>query len=127
MTADIIAIEKDGAFVELPPPSSYKVIDQEINSMAERSMDNYTMQKERGAIKKQITMSWNLLDPDDFKELCELTGTNFIHLQCYDPQIATVYTGDFYRDTSFNYTIMGGPWNGGPKYIKVDNMVLTEK
>ena len=126
MTADIIAISNDGTYEELPTPSSYKVINQEINALAERSMDNYTMNKERGAIKKQITLGWNLLDPDDFKRICELTGTNSCMVQCYDPQSASIYTGEFYRDTSFNYTILGGPWNGGPKYIRVDTLVLTE-
>lgn len=123
---DIIAISSEGSYVELPTPSSYKVIDQEINSMAERSLDNYTLRKERGAIKKQITMSWNLLTPSEFKQLCTLTGTNTIMLQCYDPQSASVYTGEFYRDTSFNYTLQGGPWDGGPKYVRVDTMTLTE-
>lgn len=122
---DIIAISKNGAYVELPYPSSYKVIDQEINSMAERSMDNYTLNKERGAIKKQITMAWNLLEPGQFKTLCELTGTNTMMVQCYDPQIAAVYSGEFYRDTSFDYTLQGG-WSGGPKYVTVNTMVLTE-
>ena len=123
---DIIAISQNGEYVELPPPSSYKVIDQEINSMAERSLDNYTLHKERGAIKKQITMTWNLLEPDEFAMLCSLTGTNTCMVQCYDPQSASIYPGEFYRDTSFDYTIMGGPWEGGPKYVRVNTLVLTE-
>lgn len=126
MTADIIAIASNGVYEELPPPSSYKVIDMEINALAERSMDHYTMNKERGAIKKQISLSWNLLEPSDFKRICELTGTNSCSVECYDPQSAGLYKGDFYRDTSFDYTIMGGPWYGGPKYVRVNTLVLTE-
>ena len=123
---DIIAISQNGEYVELPPPSSYKVIDQEINSMAERDLDGYKLHKERGAIKKQITMTWNLLEPDDFVELCALTGTSTCMVQFYDPQRASVSTSEFYRDTSFDYTLMGGPWENGPKYVRVNTLVMTE-
>ena len=124
---DIIAISQGGAYVELPTPSSYKVLDQEINTQAERDIsDSCNLHKQRGAVKRQITMSWNLLDPDDFKTICELTGTNTCMVQFYDPQHGTTDSSEFYRDTSFDYTLAGGPWEGGPKYVQVSSLTLTE-
>lgn len=123
---DIIAIGTAGSYTELPTPSSYKVLDQEINALAERSMDNYTMHKERGAIKKQITLSWNLVTPQEFKQICELTGTSSFHVSFYDPQHAQYFEREFYRDTSFDYSLAGGPWDGGPKYVRITSMTLTE-
>ena len=133
-TDPIISVKSGGSYVALPIPSSYKVIDMAIFSHAERNVE-YTHTCDLGAVKKQITMSWNFLKPAEFKSLCTLTapvkgsGTSsdrvYIDVSYYDPQRDEFCIGSFYRDSSFDYSVVG-VWDEKPQGVTC-SMTLTEQ
>lgn len=126
--ADIIAISYGGKYEELPPPSSYSVIDKPIYAQNERNV-NFKMITELGAVKKQISMTWRTLAPSDFIRICRLTEGDPLMVTCYDPQTGEYYSGEFLRDNTYKYGIDAttGMWDGGPRWIQSATVVLTEK
>lgn len=130
----IIAVLSEGEYIPLPYPSSYKVIDQAIYSQAERNVE-FKHVCDLGAIKRQITLSWNFITPEEFKQICDLTapikgGSSssdrvYINVKFYDPQRDSIQYGDFYRDSSFDYSVVG-VWGERPQGVKV-SMTLTEQ
>lgn len=133
-TDPIISVKSGGSYIALPTPASYKVIDQAIYSQAERNIE-YKHVCDLGAIKRQITMSWKFLTIPEFKSLCDLTapskGTGsesdrvYINVRFYDPQRDEVVYGDFYRDSSFDYSVIG-VWTDKPQGVTA-SMTLTEQ
>lgn len=132
MSDDIISINSGGSYVPLPTPSSYKVLPMSIFEQAERNVE-FTMVADLGAVKRQITLSWLFLTPSEFARVCALTGPVssasedvFRNVRFYNPTTNNIEYGDFYRDSSFNYEVVG-VWDDKPKGLRVQTLVMTER
>ncbi len=110
-----LTISSDGStWYEVPPPSAYTVIDQPIYSGQSQRDTSGGMHLDLIAVKAQISISWSAISPAAFQSLCSITGTGgVVYVQYYDPQTGSVVgtessPAEFYRDTSFSYSPIGG-------------------
>lgn len=130
MTA-ILAVEIGGTYVDMPTPSDYECEIEEAND-ADRTVE-YLLIKERIALKRQITVSWNYLSPADHLTLMNATGDNSCNLRYFDYGTGVFMYGTFYRgnDTKDKPILnarssTGAPWSGTDFAAYTVSMSLTE-
>lgn len=110
--------------VELPCPATYKVIPQPIYSDETKRNVEALLVVDYIATKRQIMATWNIISPEEFRTIQDRTkDPDGIIVSFYNPLTDQVESGEFLRDTSFDYTLYG-PWED--KKFTIDSFTLTE-
>lgn len=113
---------------ELPMPSEYATVSQEINDEGTERNVMGTMIKNRVAVKKQITVSWAVVSKaDKDKIIASTSGNTFIINEYFDCETDTMKNGTFYRGNDFEIAplLNYGGSTAGFKYYTL-SMTLTE-
>ena len=81
---------------ELPMPSEYATVSQEINDEGTERNVMGTMIKNRVAVKKQITVSWAVVSKADKDKIVSATGGNtFVINEYFDCETCTIKSSTF--------------------------------
>lgn len=110
----IIAVEEGGSYIDLPDPYEYTTKSNEIIESDGRTMD-LTMVLDVIGIKKEISIGWRVLSPEDHTRIMNLTRMTSAHKQFnvryFDMDDKTIKFGVFYRgnDVAQSVQIVDGP------------------
>lgn len=119
----LISVSTTEGVKELPTPSAYDVIPNEITKSSRNTLGN--LYKYRIAIKRSITVSWNILTPEQKNLVLSATQPNKFRVTYFDSSTSTYLSGSFYRGNDLTITPVPPFKDGEFRYYSV-SMSLTE-
>lgn len=127
-----LAVKTSGTWEDLPGPApeGYTVIPQVISSAENTGRDiDGTLHTHRIAVKRTISVAWNLMPSEEFVRLCALTEPDSFRVRYWDPTVGGYLEGDFYRGNDFSYTPAPDPFHDTDGYPRIarTSMTLTER
>ena len=119
----LISVSTSQGVTELPTPSTYDVVPNEITKASRNILGN--LYKRRITVKRSITVSWNILTPEQKNLIMSATQPTKFSVTYFDSSTSTYLSGSFYRGNDVRVTPLPPFKDGEFRYYSV-SMSLAE-
>lgn len=101
----LIAVQSNGAYVDLAPPSAMSTVPNEIVKSSRNTLG--TLYKYRIAVKTSIALEWWGVTSAQKTRICSLTEPNQFNVRYFDMSTSMFKYGQFYRGSDFTIEPIG--------------------